>query len=129
MGNEPDGADHDKLPVLLSRGEFATALHTANDVVSLKSLYNRLGAIEELAKKMRLALSEENRIDEGRSQVARKLGQLRRTSVRRGGVSSNAHGESSIRRGSSSGPLPAGIDKNMSSRLQALGSIPKDGVT
>ena len=115
------------LPAMIQRGEIAAVLRTANDLVSLKRLYDQVGAMEELAKRMRAAIEDENRIAEGRIRIARKLGELLHNTVQRGGLGSKSPGATSIR-GGSSAPLPTQITKSMSSRLQRLAAIPEDEV-
>lgn len=112
------------LPAMIQRGEIAAVLGAANDVISLKDLYDQVGAMEVLAKRMQAAVDDENRIAEGRIRIARKLGELLHNTVQRGGLGSKSHGATLIRGGSSS-PLPTQITKSMSSRLQKLAAIPE----
>ncbi len=89
------------------------ALIELDEAPALKQLHDQLEAVQRLASKLKLALSEQNRIEELRIRAAQKEGSILAQSVKRGG---NSHGGSSA-------PLPDGISWNQSSRWQELARI------
>ena len=83
------------------------ALIELDEAPALKQLHDQLEAVQRLASKLKLALSEQNRIAELRIRAAQKAGSILAQSVKRGG---NSHGGSSA-------PLPDGISWNQSSSV------------
>lgn len=108
-----------RVGALLVPSAFERALAEIDNVAGLKQVYDQLEAVGKLAKKMALALEDQNRIAELRIRAARKAGTILARTVKRGGNS----------QGGSSAPLPEGISWNQSSRWQALAKLPEQTLT
>lgn len=103
------------MGALLVLSSLERALAEVNDVAGLKQVHDQLEAVGKLAKKMAMALEDQNRIAELRIRAARKAGAILARTVKRGGNS----------QGGSSAPLPEGISWNQSSRWQVLAKLPE----
>lgn len=114
----PIVGENQAMEPLVNLNRFERALAEVDDVSELKRMHDQLEAVHRLARRMDLALEDQNRIAELRIRTARKAGGILAKTVRRGGKS-NSHGGSST-------PLPDGISWNQSSRWQELSRVKND---
>lgn len=112
-GTEPERPQTSGRVVKLSVVEHELSL--ADTPTKVKSLDDKLAVIQELFRKERRALGDQNKLAELRIRAQRRGGELLAATVRPGRPSKRSH-DATI-------SLPEGIDKHMSSRWQAVASI------
>lgn len=101
------------MNALVTISALVSAIAEVESVRELKRFHDQLEALQQLARRERLCVEDQNRIALLRIKVAQKAGRILAATVRRGGNS----------RGGSSHPLPGGISWNQSARWQKLARV------
>lgn len=122
---DAETTDNQELrPTSSSLAIFSTvesAIVEAQGPVDIKAVDDKLAVLQELFRRERLTLSKQNEIAKYRIRAQRRGGELLAQTVRPGRPSKSSQAESFS--------LPEGIDRNISSRWQALARIHDDKLT